>query len=75
MLIINYMMKNKLIQQAPIYVTGLVDEVTAIHNAYPEMLSREVKEEILYKDENPFTSEFFKRIDGFKEDIANGELQ
>jgi KH/beta-lactamase-domain protein len=73
MLIINYMMKNKLIQQAPIYVTGLVDEVTAIHNAYPEMLSREVKEEILYKDENPFTSEFFKRIDGFKEDIANGE--
>lgn len=73
MLIINYMMKNKMIQQAPIYVTGLVDEVTAIHNAYPEMLSREVKEEILYKDENPFTSEFFKRIDGFKEDIATGE--
>lgn len=73
MLILNHMMKNKKIPEAPIYVTGLVDEVTAIHNAYPEMLSRELREEILYKDENPFTSEFFKRIDGFKEDIASGE--
>lgn len=73
MLILNDAMKRKLIPQVPIYVTGLVDEVTAIHNAYPEMLSREVRDLILYKDENPFTSDFFKRIEGYREDIAQGE--
>ncbi|ACP45642.1 beta-lactamase domain protein [Sulfolobus islandicus Y.G.57.14] len=73
MLIINDFMKKKLIPEVPVYVTGLVDEVTAIHNAYPEWLGREVREEILYKDENPFTSEHFKRIEGYKEDIAKGE--
>lgn len=73
MLVLNEAMKNKKIPEVPIYVTGLVDEITAIHNAYPEMLSREVREAILYKDENPFTSEFFHRIEGFREDIAQGE--
>ena len=73
MLVLNEAMKNKKIPEVPIYVTGLVDEVTAIHNAYPEMLSREVREAILYKDENPFTSEYFHRIEGFREDIAHGE--
>ncbi len=73
MLVLNDAMKKKLIPEVPIYVTGLVDEITAIHNAYPEMLSREVREAILYKDENPFTSEFFHRIEGYREDIAQGE--
>jgi len=73
MLIINNAIKNKLIPQVPVYVSGLVDEVTAIHNAYPESLSREVRDQILYRDENPFTSEFFKRIEGYREDIAKGE--
>lgn len=73
MLVLNDAMKNKLIPEIPIYVTGLVDEVTAIHNAYPEMLSKEVRDMILYKDENPFTSEYFHRIEGFKEDIVEGE--
>lgn len=73
MLVLNDAMKNKLIPEVPIYVTGLVDEVTAIHNAYPEMLSKEVRDMILYKDENPFVSEYFHRIEGFKEDIVQGE--
>lgn len=73
MLILNDAMQKKLIPPVPIYVTGLVDEVTAIHNAYPEMLSREVRDLILYKNDNPFTSEYFKRIEGYREDIANGE--
>ncbi|BCU67342.1 hypothetical protein HS7_07790 [Sulfolobales archaeon HS-7] len=73
MLILNNAMKTKQLPEVPIYVSGLLDEVTAIHNAYPEMLSREVRELILYKDENPFTSDFFKRIEGYREDIAQGE--
>jgi len=73
MLVINDFMKKKLIPEVPVYITGLVDEVTAIHNAYPEWLGKEVRESILYKDENPFTSDFFKRIEGYREDIAKGE--
>jgi len=72
MLVLNDAMKKKLIPEVPIYVSGLVEEITAIHNAYPEMLSREVREAILYRDENPFMSEFFHRIEGYKEDIAQG---
>ncbi|BDC19073.1 beta-CASP ribonuclease aCPSF1 [Acidianus sp. HS-5] len=73
MLVINNALKNKLIPEVPVYVTGLFDEVTAIHTAYPEWLSREVRDAILYRDENPFVSEQFKRIEGYKEDIAQGE--
>jgi KH/beta-lactamase-domain protein len=73
MLVINDAMKNKKIPEVPVYVTGLFDEVTAIHTAYPEWLSREVRDSILYRDENPFVSDVFKRIEGYREDIAQGE--
>ncbi|MGC9104864.1 MAG: beta-CASP ribonuclease aCPSF1 [Thermoprotei archaeon] len=73
MLVLNDLMKRKLIPEVPIYVTGMVDEITNIHNAYPEMLSRELREEILRKDENPFLSEHFHRIEGYREDVAKGE--
>ncbi|QKQ99887.1 beta-CASP ribonuclease aCPSF1 [Metallosphaera tengchongensis] len=70
MLVINDAMKRKLIPEVPVYVTGLFDEVTAIHTAYPEWLGKEVRDSILFRDENPFTSEFFKRIEGYRDDIA-----
>ncbi|BCS91938.1 Ribonuclease J [Metallosphaera sp. J1] len=73
MLVINDAMKRKLIPEVPVYVTGLFDEVTAIHTAYPEWLGKEVRDSILFRDENPFTSDFFKRIEGYREDIAEGE--
>ena len=73
MLVINDLMRRKLIPEVPVYITGMVDEITNIHNAYPEMLSRELRDEILRKDENPFLSEYFHRIEGYREDIAQGE--
>ncbi|EZQ04762.1 MULTISPECIES: beta-CASP ribonuclease aCPSF1 [Acidianus] len=73
MLVINNAIKEKLIPEVPVYVTGLFDEVTAIHTAYPEWLSKEVRDSILYRDENPFTAPNFKRIEGYREDIAHGE--
>lgn len=73
MLVINEAMKNKLIPEVPVYISGLLDEVTAIHTAYPEWLSREVRDSILYKDENPFIADTFKRIEGYSEDIVQGE--
>ncbi|AWR97361.1 beta-CASP ribonuclease aCPSF1 [Acidianus sulfidivorans JP7] len=70
MLIINEAIQNKVIPEVPVYISGLLDEVTAIHTAYPEWLSREVRDSILYKDENPFISNAFKRIEGYSDEIV-----
>src|SRR5438094_8840127 len=37
----------------------MVNEATAIHTAFPEYLVRDIKEQILHKDINPFQSEYF----------------
>jgi KH/beta-lactamase-domain protein len=44
-----------------IYLDGMVWEVTAIHAAYPEWLSKEIKEKIL-QGENPFLEDFVERV-------------
>ncbi len=41
----------------PIYIEGMVDEATAIHTAYPELLSDKLREKI-YHEENPFTADY-----------------
>lgn len=45
----------------PIYVDGMVWDVTAIHTAYPNFLNNSVKSRI-FMDENPFSEEIFKRV-------------
>ena len=40
----------------PIYLEGMIDEVTAIHTAYPELLSEGLRERI-YRGENPFVAD------------------
>ena len=42
--------------EIPIYLEGMIDEVTAIHTAYPELLSNGLRERI-YRGENPFTAD------------------
>ena len=51
-----------LLPKVPIYVDGMIDEVTSIHAVYPELLSEEVKEAI-YKGENPFEAEYIKKVE------------
>jgi len=41
----------------------MISEATAIHTAYPEYLSRDLREQILYKDINPFQSDYFTNVD------------
>lgn len=48
----------------PVYLDGMIWEATAIHTAYPEYLSQELRELIFQADENPFLSELFKRVNG-----------
>ncbi|HKM75924.1 MAG TPA: beta-CASP ribonuclease aCPSF1 [Candidatus Bathyarchaeia archaeon] len=74
MLVLNAYMKNKVIKELPIYLEGMISEATAIHTAYPEYLARDLREQILYKDVNPFQSDYFTTVDhpSEREKIAAG---
>jgi predicted metal-dependent RNase len=59
MLIIDGYMKRGLMKEAPVFIEGMISEATAIHTAYPEYLSREVRYSILHDEVNPFESDYF----------------
>jgi KH/beta-lactamase-domain protein len=76
MLILEKAMSQGLIPKIPIYVQGMVWDVTAIHTTYPDFFNPKVKKNIFHRDENPFLSEIFKRIGSQKEQqevIDSGE--
>ncbi len=68
MLTLHHMMyiTNEL-PKVPIYVDGLVWDITAIHTAYPEYLNSNVRKLIFHKDQNPFLAEVFKEVGSQKE--------
>ena len=45
----------------PVYIDGMIWDITAIHTAYPDFLSSSVRSKI-FQDNNPFASEYFKRV-------------
>ncbi len=59
----------------PIYLDGMIWEATAIHTAYPEYLSRDLRELIFKNDQNPFLSDLFIKVAGAnqRQDIIEGE--
>lgn len=59
MMILDTYMKQGLLKEAPVFIEGMISEVTAIHTAYPDYLSRDIRDQILHRDVNPFESEFF----------------
>ncbi|MBW3011550.1 beta-CASP ribonuclease aCPSF1 [Candidatus Woesearchaeota archaeon] len=67
LLILNSMIEKKIMEEVPIYIDGMVWDITAIHTAYPEFLNSDVKKKIFHKDNNPFLKEFFKRVGSQKE--------
>ena len=74
MLVLDEAIKMGAIPTVPIYIEGMLQEVTAIHTAYPEELARELKNRIFHKGENPFLSEHFVSVDdkSARPDIAEG---
>ncbi len=74
MVIIAFAMQSGALPEVPVYIEGMINEVTAIHTAYPELLSREVREKI-YSAENPFTYKTFKVLEGktARADIVESE--
>src|SRR3989344_5223337 len=47
--------------EIPVYLDGMLWDITAIHTAYPEFLGSNVRNKI-FQDENPFISPYFKKV-------------
>ena len=67
MLTLHHFMYNSDMPKVPIYIDGLVWDITAIHTAYPEYLNAQVRKLIFHKDQNPFLAEVFKEVGSPKE--------
>lgn len=53
--------------EVPIYLDGMIWEATAIHTAYPEYLSKHLREQIFHEGYNPFLNPVFKSVANSKE--------
>jgi KH/beta-lactamase-domain protein len=75
MLVIDGYMRQGLLKEAPVFIEGMISEATAIHTAYPEYLSRQVRNRILHEGINPFQSDFFTLVEhpSAREEIVEGE--
>ena len=62
MVIAQYMKSGQMVE-APVFMEGMIAEATSIHEAYPEYLSRDLRQKILETDDNPFDSEYFTNIE------------
>jgi predicted metal-dependent RNase len=68
MVIVEKLIREGKIPKAPVYLDGMLWDVTAIHTAYPEYLNRNLRQQIFHQeDSNPFLSDSFKRIGSNKE--------
>lgn len=67
MVIVERAMREKKLPDIPVFVQGMVWDVTAIHTAYPNFFNNKVKQAIFHKNENPFLSEIFKHVGSQKE--------
>ncbi|MDP3734591.1 MAG: beta-CASP ribonuclease aCPSF1 [Nanoarchaeota archaeon] len=67
MVIIERLIREGKVPKAPIYIDGMLWDITAIHTAYPEYLGRNLRQQIFHKENNPFLSDIFKKIGSQKE--------
>ena len=63
MLVLDQYMKSGDLIEAPVFMEGMIQEATAIHESFPEYLVRDLKKKILESDDNPFDSEYFTNIE------------
>jgi len=74
LLVISDAIRRKWLPKINIYIDGMIDEVTAIHLSYPELLSSQLRERI-FRGENPFVDDFIIKVKNrqMREDIAKGD--
>ncbi|UCC34003.1 MAG: beta-CASP ribonuclease aCPSF1, partial [Candidatus Bathyarchaeota archaeon] len=75
LLVIDGYMKRGMMKEAPVFIEGMISEATAIHTAYPEYLSRDVRTSILRDEVNPFQSDYFTIVEhpSARDEIVEGE--
>jgi len=67
MIIVERLIREEKIPKVPVYLDGMLWDITAIHTAYPEFLNRNIRQQIFHKENNPFLSDIFKRVGSQKE--------
>jgi len=67
MLIVEKLVREGQIPNLPVFVQGMVWDITAIHTTYPDFFNIRVKRNIFHKDQNPFLSDIFKQVGSQKE--------
>ncbi len=67
LIIIQDMIREKRIKNIPIYIDGMVWDMTAIYTAYPEFLNGSMRSRIFHNDDNPFLYDNIKHIGSKKE--------
>jgi len=74
LLVVSDAIRRKWLPKINIYIDGMIDEVTAIHLSYPELLSSQLRERI-FRSENPFVDDFIVKVKNrqMREDIAKGD--
>ena len=73
MLVIEELIRNETIPDLPVYLDGMIWEATAVHTAYPEYLNSTLRTEIFQKNNNPFLSSVFHRVEtaAMREEICH----
>ncbi|MCL5730114.1 MAG: beta-CASP ribonuclease aCPSF1 [Candidatus Pacearchaeota archaeon] len=61
MLIIEDAIKKGSLKEVPVYIDGMIWDINAIHTAYPDFLSSNVRNQV-FQDQNPFVSSIFSRV-------------
>ncbi len=61
MLILEDAMRRGELPKVPIYIDGMIWDINAIHTAYPDFLSSNVRS-MVFQDKNPFLSNIFQRV-------------
>jgi len=67
MIICEKLMREGKIPTTPVYIDGMLWDITAIHTAYPEYLNKDIRNQIFRKENNPFLSDIFKKVGSQKE--------
>ena len=67
MVTISNLVKAGRLEALPVYIDGMVWDITAIHTAYPEFLNSTLRRQIFHKDDNPFLWEMFRQVGSQKE--------
>ncbi|MBW2974197.1 beta-CASP ribonuclease aCPSF1 [Candidatus Woesearchaeota archaeon] len=67
MVLIEGLIRSGKLNKIPVFIDGMVWDITAIHTAYPEFLNNIVRKLIFHKDQNPFLADIFREVGSQKE--------